>query len=92
MLINKATNNTEDKKAMTLKLLSHHMCMKNAQTRNALTVARVMAIGNMNAAGTPIDFAEADVTTVKIVKKINAKNTPNKSLVETGWQNFGKSS
>ena len=84
MEINRATNNTEDKNAITLKLLSHHMCMKNAQTKNALAVAMIMATGNANASGIPIDFADAEVTTVRIVKKIKPKNTPNSSLVETG--------
>ena len=84
MLMNKVTNNTEDKNAITLKLLSHHMCMKNAQTRNALADAMIMASGNANASGIPNDFAEAEVTTVRMVKKIKAKKTPNNSLVETG--------
>ena len=92
MLMNKVTNNTEDKNAITLKLLSHHMCMKNAQTKNALAVAMIIATGKANAAGMPSDLAEAEVTTVRIVKKIKLKNTPYNSLVETGWQNFGKSS
>ena len=68
------------------------MCMKKAQTRNAFNDAKIIAIGNVNAAGIPRDLPVADVTTVKMVRKISPKNTPNNSLVDTGWQKFGRSS
>ncbi len=92
MPINRLTKSNDEKKAKTLKLLSHHMCMKNAQTKNAFAVAIIIAIGNVNAGGMPMNFPPAEVTTVSMVRKINPKNTPNKSLGAAGWQNFGKSS
>ena len=58
--------------------------MKNAQTRNAFIVAITIANGNENALGIPIGTANAEVTTVKLVKKISEKKTPNNSLVDTG--------
>ena len=51
------------------------MCMKNAQTRNALAVAKIMAIGNVNAGGIPSDLPVAEISTVRVVKTINATNT-----------------
>ena len=90
--INRVTNNKEDRNANTLKLLSQYMCMKNAHTRKAFIVAMTMASGNANAGGIPKPVPKADVATVRIVKPINPKKTPNKSFVETGWQNAGRSS
>ena len=55
-------------------------------------VAITMASGNANAGGIPSALPKAEVATVMIVKAINPKNTPNKSFVETGWQNAGRSS
>jgi hypothetical protein len=66
--------------------------MKNAQTKNAFAVAMIIAIGKVKAGGIPMNFPPAEVTTVKMVKKINPKNTANKSLGAAGWQNFGRSS
>jgi hypothetical protein len=90
--MNRLTNNNEDKNARTLNPLSHHMCMKNAHTRKAFAVAKIIAIGNTNAGGTPRDGAAAEKATVKIVKRINPQNTPNNNLGATGWQNAGRSS
>ena len=90
--INKLTNNNDDKNAKTLKLFSHHMCMKKAHTRKAFMVAMTIARGNANAGGIPNPVPKAEVATVRIVKPINPKNTPNNSFVETGWQNAGRSS
>ncbi len=87
---NMHTNNSEDKNAMMLKLLSHHMCMKNAHTKKALAVAKIIAIGNINAPGIPSDGAAADVTTVRMVKKIKPKKTANSILIGAGWQNDGR--
>ena len=90
------TNNSDDKNARTLKLLfhhlSHHICMKNAHTRKALADAMIIAIGNANAAGKPSIFPFADVTTVRIVRKIKAKKTANSIFGGAGWQNDGRSS
>ena len=47
-------------------------------------VAMTMASGNANAGGIPNALPKAEVATVRIVKPINPKNTPNKSFVETG--------
>ena len=82
--INRVTNNKDDKNANTLKLLSQYMCMKKAHTRKAFIVAMTMASGNANAAGIPNALPKAEVATVRIVKAINPKKTPNKSFVETG--------
>ena len=61
---------TEDRKNKTLKLLSQYMCMKKAHTKAALIVAMNIATGKPNAPN-----AKLEVTTVKIVKMINATNT-----------------
>ena len=71
---------------MTLMPLSHHMCMKKAHTKNAFTVAIIMATGNANACGIPIP----EVTTVKIVNPINETNTASSNFTVTGWLNEGR--
>jgi len=60
------------------------MCMKNAQTKNALIVAITIAAGKAKSAG-KFDLGQtADVTTVRIVKAINEPKTANNSFVDTG--------
>ena len=71
-------------------------CMPSDSETLGFVVLESMACGvpvvGANAGGIPKPVPKADVATVRTVKPINPKKTPNKSFVETGWQNAGRSS